>query len=248
MSAICTFSATVIEAKVAATWNVRPDAKAPDVAGRHAGGVPAEDRDPAARRRKLAVDHVEAGALARAVRSDERKHLAGFEREAHAPDRLEAGIGLAELLDDENAHGLSSSRRAGARALRQASKAPTRPLGNSTTSRMMRRAEHELGIIGVADHPDRQRPVDRRADDAARHRVDAAEQHHHEPVDRQRNRDVVRKHAALEKGVERPRQRRESAGDHERHPLHAPPARCRSSRRARSNRAAPAARSRTARR
>ena len=33
MSAICTFSATVIDANVAATWNVRPDAEAPDVAG-----------------------------------------------------------------------------------------------------------------------------------------------------------------------------------------------------------------------
>jgi hypothetical protein len=45
----------------------------------------------ARRRRDLAVDHVEAGALARAVRADQRQHLAGLQREAHALDRLEAG-------------------------------------------------------------------------------------------------------------------------------------------------------------
>ena len=199
-----------------------PDAEAPDVAGRQAGGALAEDRDAAGRRRELAVDHGEAGALARAVRPDERKDLARFEREAHVAHRLEAGIGLAELLRDENAHELSPRRRDGARALRQASKLADKALREQDDEQDDERAEDELGIIGVADHPDRQRPIDRRADDAARHRADAAEQDHDEPVDRQRNRDVVGKHAALEKGVERPGQRRESAGDHEAHPLHAP--------------------------
>ena len=199
------------------------------------------------RRRELAVDHGEAGALARAIRPDKRKHLARFEREAHVPDRLEAGIGLAEVLDDENAHGFAKKAN-GARALRQASNAPTRPCGKQHDQQDDEGAEHELGIIGVADHPDRQRPIDRGADDAARHRADAAQQDHDEPVDRQRNRDVVRKHAALEKGVERPSQRREGAGNDESHPLHAPSLDADRLRAQRSSRVRPAAHSRTARR
>ena len=103
------------------------DAEAPDVAGRHAGGHLTEDRDPARRRRELAIDHGEAGALTGAIRSDKRKHLSRFECEAHVPDRLEAGIGLAEFLYDENAHMFLPRRRVGARELRQASNAPTRP-------------------------------------------------------------------------------------------------------------------------
>jgi hypothetical protein len=92
----------------------------------------------AGRRSELTVDHGEAGALARAVRPDERKDLARFQCEAHIADRLEAGIQLAEVLRDENAHRFSPRRREGARARRQASNWPTRPFGNSTTSKMMR--------------------------------------------------------------------------------------------------------------
>ncbi len=44
-SAICTFSATVIEAKVAAIWNVRPTPRRQICARRHAVGAPTENAD-----------------------------------------------------------------------------------------------------------------------------------------------------------------------------------------------------------
>src|SRR5690606_11848536 len=60
------------------------DTEAPDLARAHAGRVPAEDADRTAVAADLAVEHVEAGALARAVGADEGKDLASPQREGHA--------------------------------------------------------------------------------------------------------------------------------------------------------------------
>ena len=77
ISAICTFSTTVIEAKVAAIWKVRPTpSRQISRGGRPASSSPSR-RIVAGVGRKLAVDHVEAGRLAGAVRADQREKLAG---------------------------------------------------------------------------------------------------------------------------------------------------------------------------
>ncbi len=109
-------------------------------------------------------------------------------------------------------------------------------------------AEHELGIIGVADHPDRQR-LDRSR--RRRRRRTPCRRRRAAPstspsIDSGMPR-FVGKHAALEKGVERAGERREGAGDDEADPLHAPPHDADRLGAQRSNRAARAAHSRTAR-
>src|SRR5690606_33192878 len=49
----------------------------------------------------LAVEHVEAGALARAVGADEGKDLASPQREGHASDCVHAAVRLRQVLDLE---------------------------------------------------------------------------------------------------------------------------------------------------
>ena len=57
-----------------------PDAKARDAVRRQAGNARFPDQDLARIRDQLAVQQVEAGGLAGAVRPDERDHLARLER------------------------------------------------------------------------------------------------------------------------------------------------------------------------
>ena len=54
--------------------------------------------------RKLAADDVEAGRLARAVRPDQRQHLAGGDIEADIVDCMHAAERLGELAHGEKAH------------------------------------------------------------------------------------------------------------------------------------------------
>src|SRR5207253_11106613 len=61
---------------------------------RVARDVPAEERDPAVGRPRLAADQAEQRGLARAVGSDDRAALAGTDGQAHAVDRAKP----AELL------------------------------------------------------------------------------------------------------------------------------------------------------
>ncbi len=83
-------------------WNVRPIAARGDRVRRLAGDVLAEERRPARRRLVDAGQHVEERRLARAVRPDQRDHLAARHREVDVVDRDEA----AELL----AHARSATR------------------------------------------------------------------------------------------------------------------------------------------
>ena len=78
----------------------------------------------------------------------------GLEREADILDRLEAGIGFAEILDCENVHG-ALPPQSQARAA-QDSTAPTTPLGKGRPARRSQ-AQRQLGVVGLADDPDRQR-------------------------------------------------------------------------------------------
>ena len=82
-------------------------------------------------------------------------------------------------------------------------------------------AEHELRPLGLAHQPDRERLVDDGADDRARDGLDAAEQHHHQRIHRQRNAEDIRKHAALEIGEQRAANSSEGAGNDESAPLDA---------------------------
>ena len=76
MSAICTFSATVIEPKVAAIWNVRAMPRRQiSRGGSLAISRPSKRTSPASGA-QLAVDDVEAGGLAGAVGADQRQELA----------------------------------------------------------------------------------------------------------------------------------------------------------------------------
>ena len=79
----------------------------------------------------LAVQAVEAGGLAGAVRADQREKLARPEREAHIVHRLDAAIGLAQALDLEHGHQTRAllARRAWAK--------PTMPCGKASTRTTM---------------------------------------------------------------------------------------------------------------
>ena len=81
------------------------------------------------------------------------------------------------------------------------------------------RAQHELPVLGVARHHRIEDLVDRRADGGAGERLNAAQQHHDERLDRHRHVDVRREHAALaerERGAGESGERR---GHDERDPL-----------------------------
>ena len=97
----------------------------------------------------LAVEHVEAGALAGAVGTDQRQDFAGLQRERHAAHRMDAAIGFAQAFDRKqrgcDAHSAVSIREAseaglgdgGRRRFRIVSSIPTMPLGKATTIRTM---------------------------------------------------------------------------------------------------------------
>src|SRR5205823_2993028 len=53
---------------------------------------------------QLAVQHVEAGGLAGAVRADQRHDFARIHREAHVAHRLHAAVGLGQSSHLERAH------------------------------------------------------------------------------------------------------------------------------------------------
>ena len=88
---------TVSEAKVSAIWKVRPTPRRQIVARLPADQLDAVEPDRAGVGRELAVDHVEGGRLAGAVRADQRQQFAGGEVEADAVDGPHAAEGLAEV-------------------------------------------------------------------------------------------------------------------------------------------------------
>src|SRR3984893_9118627 len=127
------------------------NAEPPDRAWLLAGGVLAEQADPAAVGNILAVEHIEACAFSGAVGTDQRQDFAGLERERHIAHRMDAAIGFAQALDCQqcwrDAHsavsipgasaGLDDSAASLRRRFRIVSSIPTMPLGNATTIRTM---------------------------------------------------------------------------------------------------------------
>src|SRR5438067_179330 len=104
-----------------------PDAFAPDLARREAEDRLAAEQDLAGVGAELAVDDVEAGGLAGAVRSDEREELSCREREAHVFDSVHAAEGLLQVAHLE--------KRAHPRArLAQPAIVPAMPDGKTSTS------------------------------------------------------------------------------------------------------------------
>src|SRR5262249_47488616 len=81
-------------------------------------------------RRQLAVDHVEAGGFAGAVRPDQREEFARREFECHIVDGAHAAERFRQARDREHAHGAALRGRHSAAA-------PARPLGKINTSTKM---------------------------------------------------------------------------------------------------------------
>ena len=108
----------------------------------HAAGVGPE----------LAVEHVEAGGLAGAVRPDQRQQLAGRDREGHAVHGLHAAEGLSR--GPATARTACSWRRARAVRVvaprRSAARTADEPCGKASTSSDDDRAEHRRASTGVA--------------------------------------------------------------------------------------------------
>ena len=124
------------------------DAEPPDRARLLAGGVLAEQIDPAGAGHGLAVEHVEAGAFSGAVGTDQRQDFAGLQLERHAAHGMHAAIGFAQAFDRQqcgcDAHSAVSIGDAriavgdcGRRRCRMVSSTPTMPFGNATTIRTM---------------------------------------------------------------------------------------------------------------
>src|SRR5579863_5037319 len=99
--------------------------------------------------RGLAVEHVETGRFAGAVRADQREDFTGVKRKGHAAHGMHAAIGFAQTFDRQQwlgrAHSADSIFEASTAALtddgrrRQiASTVPTNPRGKATTIRTMK--------------------------------------------------------------------------------------------------------------
>ena len=75
------------------------NAQPPDRAWFLAGGVLAEQIDPARAGNRLPVEHIEARALAGAVGADQRQDFPAFQRERYAAHGTDAAIGFAQAFD-----------------------------------------------------------------------------------------------------------------------------------------------------
>ena len=93
---------------MAVIWKVRPTPSRQTQARRQPGDRPAVEGDGAGVGLELAVQHVEAGALAGAVGADQRQHFAGGEIEVDAGHRLDAAERLAQAADRQQHHVASS--------------------------------------------------------------------------------------------------------------------------------------------
>ena len=109
------------------------DAQAPDPARRQPDQLAPRQADAAGIGPDLAVQAVEAGGLAGAVRPDQRQKLAGLERESRRrPPPATPPIRLAQALDLEHRHQLARALPA---SLAWAK--PTMPCGKASTSTTM---------------------------------------------------------------------------------------------------------------
>src|SRR5204863_9130918 len=87
------------------------DAEPPDIAGLQPHDTAVAEPYVAGVRCKLAVDHVEAGRFAGAVRPDQRQELALSDVEADAIHGLHAAEGFPQASHREHAHGGTLSPR-----------------------------------------------------------------------------------------------------------------------------------------
>ena len=194
--------------------------------------------------RELAVQHVEAGGLARAVGADQRQQLAGVDGEGDVGDRLHAAERLVQARRPAAPRVMRGSRQRASSALRP----PTRPCGKtqhdqqdhqrrarrartrcaraSASRSQVKIAAPTTGPVSVSTPP---------SSTITSPSIDCGDRE-------RRGRD-----AALGEGEERAGQAGERAGEHEGRPLEARARRCRSPRRAAANRGRRAARSRRAR-
>ena len=150
-------------------------------------------QDLAGIRRQLAVDDVEAGGLAGAVRADHGEELARADREADVADRAHAAEGLGQRRDLEHAHGARACARARERRRR------CRCGNASTSSRMMPPSSARQYSVCRITVSCRVVNTDG-ADDRPGQRLDAAEQHHHQAVDGAADADGLRRDRALGEG------------------------------------------------
>ena len=187
------------------------DTEPPDRARRQPGNIPVLQQDFARIRRELAVDDVEARGLAGAVRADHGEELALADLEADVVDRTHAAEGLGQRADLEHAHG---------RTLRHSA---AQAAGDALRERQHQQqddaAQQRAPIFGLPHHRVLQGGKHRRADDRPGQRLDAAEQHHHQAVDRAADADGLRRDRTLGKGEQ-------SAGHAANAPAMAKPSQC----------------------
>ena len=203
---------------MAVIWKVRPTPSRQTARGLQPDDVAAVQPHDAGVGRELAVQHVEAGALARAVGADQRQKLAGIDGERdvghglHAAERL---VQPFDLEDRRHARGLAPATG------RAPCRPPTRPCGNSSTiSRItapstarqnsVRRATSSRSQVKIAAPTTG--PVER---------LDTAQQHHDQPVGRLGDGDGRGRDAALGEGIDGAGQARRHARQHEGRPLEA---------------------------
>ena len=113
------------------------------------------------------------------------------------------------------------------------------PIGNTSTISRIDRAEHRAPVFGGAGERILQPGECGGAEERPGERVEPAQQHHHQRIDRARNRERFRRNAAFGKCVQAAGQSRESAGERESAHCIARAHRCRSLRRAAANRGSP---------
>ena len=189
------------------------------------GGEPVDARVRRARTaarvgRELAVDEVEAGASCRRRwgRSARRVSPAATAKR-HVVDRgarrRRPWTGPADLE-----HGGGSSPRT--RAQQRAAARRRCPSGTTSTMQQDRRAEHRAPVLGRARERVLQPGERGGAEQRAGERVEPAQQHHHQRVDRARNRQRLGRDAALRERVQAAGEPGEAPGERERQPLRAP--------------------------
>ena len=225
-------------------WKVRPTPSRQIGARPQADDVAAVEPHDAGVGRELAVQHVEAGALAGAVGTDQRQQLAGVRRRrrrrATACTPPNALCSPSTCKHRRHARGLAPARVSAFRP-------PTRPCGKSSTISRITAPEHGPPELGAAGDLVAQPGEDRRADHRTGQSLDAAQQHHDQPVGRLGDRDGRGRDAALGEGIDGAGQARRDAPPARRPPTGSRARRCRSPRRAAANRGRRAARSRRAR-
>ena len=139
ISAICTFSATVMDTNVCAIWKVRPTPRRQMRRGARPVMVWPRQENATAVGLQLAAQHVEDRGLAGAVRADDGQQPAGLDGERHVARGHHAAERFAQPLDAEQAHAGALSRADGSLRGRdrRSMTPPTMPRGKASTMAMM---------------------------------------------------------------------------------------------------------------